>query len=160
MYICDFLCTITKPRREWQRIQISSRGNTLFHEWSLHTQLTEHFWTRQTNVRLNSKTMHLSYVWRVKSWRDIYHFKWKVVYDTINQICELVKFYVLFETSVQNILLYIKTVHHGVKSLRIKTICQILRWHFYVNWMVQWTRKYLLIILQWCLVNKVILVWL
>ena len=77
MYICDFLCTITKPRREWQRIQISSRGNTLFHEWSLHTQLTEHFWTRQTNVRLNSKTMHLSYVWRVKSWRDIYHFKWK-----------------------------------------------------------------------------------
>ena len=77
VYICDFLCTITKPRREWQRIQISSRGNTLFHEWSLHTQLTEHFWTRQTNVRLNSKTMHLSYVWRVKSWRDIYHFKWK-----------------------------------------------------------------------------------
>ena len=41
--ISQIQCTITKPRREWQRIQISSRGNTLFHEWSLHTQLTEHF---------------------------------------------------------------------------------------------------------------------
>ena len=160
MYICDFLCTITKPRRKWQRIQISSRGNTLFHEWSLHTQLTEHFWTRQTNVRLNSKTMHLSYVWRVKSWRDIYHFKWKsrLWYHKPNLwVGEVICF---IWNECKNILLYIKTVHHGVKSLRIKTICQILRWHFYVNWMVQWTRKYLLIILQWCLVNKVILVWL